>query len=113
MGPGCKYLVCTGTLLTVECSMSFRGHSVHFQLSTTLYLENSWSQSETDHNLYLGYKVLSVPGTQGTGTLTFKCIGSFSAFPIFDNLVSQKERLLGQQKTLRANKVPYVIAKLI
>ena len=33
--------------LTVTCLRSFWGHSVHFRFSTTLYLEDGWSKSET------------------------------------------------------------------
>ncbi len=30
-------------LLPVKCSRSFCGHSVHFRFTTTIYLENGWS----------------------------------------------------------------------
>ena len=38
---GQAFNVCR-VLLTVKCSGSIWGHLVHFQLSTTLYLENGW-----------------------------------------------------------------------
>ena len=52
-GPqGYMYLLSIHSLL-LKCSMSFRGHSVYFRFSTTLYLENGWTESETDQNLVL------------------------------------------------------------
>ncbi len=37
-GPWGKYLVYDGVLLTVRCSSSVRGHSVHFRFLLTLYM---------------------------------------------------------------------------
>ncbi len=40
-------------LLTVKCSSSVSGYSVHFRVSGSLYLEKLWSYSKIDQNLGL------------------------------------------------------------
>ena len=55
-----KYLVYIDyrILLTVKCSSSVWGYSVHFLFLMTLYLRNSQSQSKTDQNLSVWGKYL-------------------------------------------------------